>query len=126
MQTNRQELVRAARRRVQRGRKTTGRIVASALGFGVAYYFDAENGGLRRKRLQRTMEHAARSVGARLVPHVGEPPVVFDPLLREPRRGDHSAPHGGRALSVVVQGDRSFLLVRRGVCLSCGHVAHVR
>ena len=82
---NRQELVRSARRRVHRGRRTTGRIVASALGFGAAYYFDAENGGLRRKRLHRTLEHAARSVGARLVPHVGEPPVVFDPVLRTHR-----------------------------------------
>jgi hypothetical protein len=85
MQTNRQEIVRAARRRVHRGRMTTGRIVASAVGFGVAYYFDAENGGLRRKRLHRTMDHAARSVGARLVPHAGEPPVVFDPLLPSDR-----------------------------------------
>jgi hypothetical protein len=82
MQTNRHELVRAARRRVHRGRMTTGRIVASAVGFGVAYYFDAENGGHRRKRLHRTVEQAARSVGARLVPHVDESPVVFDPVLR--------------------------------------------
>jgi len=64
MRTNRQELVRAARRRVHRGRMTTGRIVASALGFGVAYYFDAENGGLRRKRLHRRAEQTPRSVGA--------------------------------------------------------------
>ena len=85
MRTNRHELVRAARRRVHRGRMTTGRIVASALGFGVEYYFDAENGGLRRKRLHRTAEQAARSGGAQLVPHVGELPVVFDPVLRSDR-----------------------------------------
>jgi hypothetical protein len=82
MQTNRQELARAARRRLQRGRKTTGRIVASAVGFGVAYYFDAENGGLRRKRLHRTVDETARSISVRMVPHVGEPPVVFHPMLR--------------------------------------------
>jgi hypothetical protein len=82
MQTNRQELVRSARRRVQRGRKTTGRIVASALGFGMAYYFDAENGGERRKRLHHLMQHAARDVSARLAPDVGDPPVVFHPVLR--------------------------------------------
>jgi hypothetical protein len=85
MQTNRQELVRSARRRVQRGTKTTGRIVASALGFGVAYHFDAENGGLRRKRLHRTVHSAARSIGARLAPDVGDAPVVFHPVLRSDR-----------------------------------------
>jgi hypothetical protein len=84
MQTNRQELVRSARRRVQRGKKTTGRIVASALGFGVAYYFDAENGELRRKRLHRTVQNAARSISARLAPEV-EAPVVFHPVLRNDR-----------------------------------------
>jgi len=92
MQTNRQELVRAARRRVHRGRMTTGRFVASALGFGVAYYLDAENGGLRRKRLHRTVESAARSVGARLVPHAGEPPVDFAPVL-ESRGVERIVPH---------------------------------
>jgi hypothetical protein len=82
MQTNRQELVHSARRRVQRGRKTTGRIVASALGFGMAYYFDAENGGERRRRLRQMVERVARDVSARLAPDVGDPPVVFHPVLR--------------------------------------------
>jgi hypothetical protein len=85
MQTNRQELARAARRRMQRGRKTTGRIVVSALGFGVAYYFDAENGGLRRERLHRTVHSAARSIGARLAPDIPDAPVVFHPLQRTDR-----------------------------------------
>jgi hypothetical protein len=82
MQTNRQELVQSARRRVQRGRKTTGRIVASALGFAMAYYFDAESGGERRKRLHHLVQHAARDVSARMAPDVVDPPVVFDPVLR--------------------------------------------
>ena len=82
MQTNRQELVHSARRRVQRGRKTTARIVASALGFAMAYYFDAESGAERRKRLQHRVQHVARDVGARLAPDVGDPPVVFHPVLR--------------------------------------------
>jgi hypothetical protein len=42
MHEHRQELLRSATRRIQRGRKTTGRIVASALGFSVAYYFDSQ------------------------------------------------------------------------------------
>ena len=64
---------------------TTGMIVASALGFAVAYYFDAENGGLRRKRLQRTVDDAARCISSWLAPHAGEPPVVFEPILRSRR-----------------------------------------
>jgi hypothetical protein len=82
MQTNRQELVHSARRRVQRGRKTTGRIVASALGFAMAYYFDAESGGERRTRLHHLVQHAIRDVSARMAPDVVDPPVVFDPVLR--------------------------------------------
>jgi hypothetical protein len=93
MQTNRQELVRSARRRVQRGKKTTGRIVASALGFGMAYYFDAESGAERRKRLQHKMQHVARDVSARLAPDVGDSPVVFHPVLPGHRvQGDVPAP----------------------------------
>ena len=96
MQTNRQELVRSARRRVQRGRKTTGRIVASALGFGVAYYFDAENGGERRKRLHQMVQHAARDVSARLASDAGDPPVVFHPVLRSHRVEGHVPSAGTR------------------------------
>jgi hypothetical protein len=100
MQTNRQELVRAARRRVQRGRRTTGRIVVSALGFGVAYYFDAANGGLRRKRLHRTVHSAARSIGARLEPGVTDAPVVFHPVQRSDRVGG-IVPLAGKRMGAV-------------------------
>ena len=95
MQTNRQELVHSARRRVQRGRKTTGRIVASAFGFGMAYYFDAENGGERRKRLHHVVQRAARDVSARWGPDVADPPVVFQPVFR-----------GGRVRDVPTAGTR--------------------
>ena len=89
MQTNRQELVRSARRRVQRGRKATGRIVVSALGFAMAYYFDAENGAERRKRLHQMVQHAARDVSTRLASDVADPPVVFHPVFRGGRvQGD--------------------------------------
>jgi hypothetical protein len=100
MQTNRQELVRSARRRVQRGGKTTARIVASALGFGVAYYFDAENGGERRKRLHHMVQHAARDVSARLAPDVRDPPEVFRPVFRGHRvQGD--VPSAGTRVEAV-------------------------
>jgi hypothetical protein len=100
MQTNRQELVHSARRRVQRGRKTTGRIVVSALGFAMAYYFDAENGGERRKRLHQMVQHATRDVNARLAPDVGDPPVVFHPVFRRhPVQGD--VPSAGEGVGAV-------------------------
>jgi hypothetical protein len=100
MQINRQELVHSARRRVQRGRKTTGRIVASALGFGMAYYFDAENGGERRKRLHQIVQHAARDVSARLASDVGDPPVVFHPVLRG-HRAQGDVPAAGKRVGAV-------------------------
>ena len=100
MQTNRQELVSSARRRLQRGRKTTGRIVASALGFGMAYYFDAESGAERRKRLHQIVQHAVRDINARLTPDVGDAPVVFHPVLRGHRvQGD--VPSAGTRVGAV-------------------------
>jgi hypothetical protein len=100
MQTNRQELVRSARRRVHRGRKATGRIVVSALGFAMAYYFDAENGAERRKRLHQMMQHAARDVGARLASDAADPPVVFHPVFRGHRvQGD--VPSAGTRVGAV-------------------------
>ena len=82
MQVNRQELLSSANRRIRRGRKTTGRIVVSALGFAMAYYFDAENGALRRKQLQRSMHRALQNVNDTLAPNAGDPPPVFHPVLR--------------------------------------------
>jgi hypothetical protein len=82
MQANRQELLRSARRRIRRGRKTTGRIVASALGFGMAYYFDSENGAPRRKQLHQTVDRVIRNMNGAAVSDVGEAPPVFHPVLR--------------------------------------------
>ena len=73
--------MRSASRRIQRGRKTTGRIVASALGFRVAYYFDTENGGLRRKHLQQAVRRLFGQINDALAPDVADPPV-FPPLLQ--------------------------------------------
>ena len=81
MQMNRKELLRSARRRVRRGRRTTGRIVVSALGFGVAYYFDTENGGLRRKRLHQMVQRTIGDVDAVRAFDMGDAPPVFHPVL---------------------------------------------
>jgi hypothetical protein len=80
MQTNRQELIRSVSRRVRRGRRTTGRLVASALGFGVAYYFDPENGGLRRKRLHEMVERTRRNFDSVSAAEAEEEPPVFHPV----------------------------------------------
>lgn len=84
MQMHRQELLRTASRRMRRGKRTTGRIVASALGFAMAYYFDPENGELRRKRLHRTAQGALHAVEGRLAGEVtdADPPAVFHPVQR--------------------------------------------
>jgi hypothetical protein len=82
MQTHRQELWRSAIRRTRRGRKTTGRIVVSALGFGTAYYLDTDNGAVRRKKLLELVQRGLRQLKAELAPHVAEPPAVFPSVLR--------------------------------------------
>jgi hypothetical protein len=81
MHKHRQELLRSATRRIQRGKKTTGRIVASALGFSVAYYFDPESGGLRRKHLQHTVRGFFGQINNALAPDVADP-AVFPSVLR--------------------------------------------
>ncbi len=87
MQMNRQELVRSASKRLRRGKKASGRIVVSILGFGVAYYFDTENGELRRKRLHQLAHKAFRAVNDRLASDVTDPPPVFYPILRTHHAG---------------------------------------
>jgi hypothetical protein len=82
MHMKRQELMSSANRRARRARRTTGRILVSALGFGVAYYFDTENGGIRRKQLQRWLQQTARNVDSVLTSEVGDPPPSFSPLWR--------------------------------------------
>jgi len=74
VQMHRQELMRSASRRIRRGKRTTGRIVGSALGFAVAYYFDAENGDLRRKRLYHGGLRARHAVHERLAADVDARP----------------------------------------------------
>jgi hypothetical protein len=90
MHKHRQELLRSATRRIQRGRKTTGRIVASALGFSVAYYFDPESGGLRRKHLQHAMRRLLGQINDGSAPDIADP-VVFPSVMRS-----HPGPGAGR------------------------------
>jgi hypothetical protein len=82
MRDNRQELIGSAIRHARRARKTTGRIVVSALGFGLAYYLDAENGADRRRQLRGLLRRSATAVDSMFAPEVGDPPAVFHPLLR--------------------------------------------
>lgn len=80
MHTTRQQLLSSATRRARRARRTTGRILVSALGFGMAYCFDAEHGQARRKQLQRWQRRTARSIDSVLTSEVGDAPPVFYPV----------------------------------------------
>ena len=97
MHINRQELLSSATRRMRRARRTTGRILVSALGFGVAYYFDTENGEVRRQRLMsrcdvptrprlrvdaRSRGPAAHLLGGALRPHPHHRYGHLPPLVR--------------------------------------------
>jgi hypothetical protein len=82
MHINRQELISSANRRARRARRTTGRILVSALGFGVAYYFDTENGDRRRTRLYEALQHGVRSISSVSTAEAGDPPPIFPPVLR--------------------------------------------
>jgi hypothetical protein len=55
--------------------------VASALGFSVAYYFDPESGGLRRKHLQHSVRGLFGQINNALAPDTADPPV-FPSVLR--------------------------------------------
>jgi hypothetical protein len=98
VQTNGQELLHAASGRLRRGKKTTGRIVVSTLGFAIAYYFDTENGGLRRQRLRQKVQGLLRTLHDGLPPDAADdPPAVFHPLLGTPGVDEGARPAGRRA-----------------------------
>jgi hypothetical protein len=64
--------------------------VASAFGFGLAYYFDTQRGAARRQRLREQLRGAARKVDGVFAPApaVDDLPAVFHPLLRGlPKQG---------------------------------------
>jgi hypothetical protein len=66
MQMHRNEILSSVGRRAQHVKKTTGRLAVSAVGFGVAYYFDAENGSARRMHLGQMLRRTARQIDAAL------------------------------------------------------------
>ncbi len=82
---------------MRRARKTTGRIVVSALGFGLAYYLDAENGRARRARLREALQRAVERVGSVRAAEAEGPPPVFSPLLRSIRSEGRASPLPARA-----------------------------
>ena len=86
MQVSRQEVVRSAGGRIRRGRKTVGRLVVSALGFGVAYYFDTENGSLRRKRLHHAVQQTVLDVRAARAADTEGQRAVLKPGLQSEER----------------------------------------
>jgi hypothetical protein len=104
LQVNRQELVRSASGRVRRGRRAAGRVVVSALGFGVAYYFDTENGGLRRKRLHETLHRVVADIKSARTSEDGGASLVFHPVLHpglHARRGEGRARGGTERVEAV-------------------------
>jgi hypothetical protein len=94
MLNNRQDLIGSAIQHARRARKTTGRIVVSALGFGLAYYLDAENGVERRQHLRGFLRRGAATVDAVFAPEAGDPPAEFRPLLRGLGADEHVLAHG--------------------------------
>jgi hypothetical protein len=83
------DALQAVTRRARKAKRTSGRIVLSALGFGVAYYFDTTNGAARRQKLQEQLRTAVRKIDGVFSPDpvVGDVPPVFGPLLQSgPKR----------------------------------------
>jgi hypothetical protein len=81
MHIERPEVLQTARRRARRAKRTSGRIFVWALGFGLAYYFDTENGSARRQRLREQVRRAAHRIDNVFAgdPGVDDPPPVFSP-----------------------------------------------
>ncbi len=82
MHGSRQELIGSVLRHARRAQRTTGRLLVSGFGFGLAYYFDSENGGVRREHLRRSLRRAALTIDSLWAPEAGDQPPVFTPLLR--------------------------------------------
>jgi|GEM_PF-3084318 len=86
MHVNRQELftgvLSSANRRMRRARRTSGRLLASALGFGVAYFLDTENGQARRRKAQQRLGRTARRLDSVFGSEAGDPPPGSTPRLQ--------------------------------------------
>ena len=83
------EVSQAVARWAQKEKRTSGRVVLFALGFGVAYYFDTTNGPARRRHLHEQLRAAVRKIDGVFSPDplVADVPPAFSPLLQSvPKR----------------------------------------
>ena len=87
----RQGLLSSAIRRTRRIRRTSARFLVLALGFGVAYYLDTENGEGRRKQLQHWLRRTSRRLESIIDFGAEDPPPVFSPVLQGMPGGRTSA-----------------------------------
>ena len=69
-----------------------------ALGFGVAYYLDTENGAARRKQLQHWLRRTSRRLESMIDFGAEDPPPVFYPALQGMPEGRTSADVVGMAV----------------------------
>ena len=86
MNFQRRDMFQAASRGARKAKSASGRLLVSALGFALAYYFDSANGSVRRQRLRGQLRAAARGIDGMFTPDrtVEDAPPVFYPLLQSP------------------------------------------
>jgi hypothetical protein len=70
--------------------------VVSALGFAMAYYFDIENGEVRRKQLRQMAQRAFHTLHDGLAADVEDAAPVFPSVLRSHDPGGLTRHPGGR------------------------------
>ena len=89
MNIGRRGVLHALTRQAQTAKRTSGRIVVSALGFAVAYYFDTTNGPARRRQLHAQLRSAARKIRGAFAPDqiVADVPPAFSPSLQRMPKG---------------------------------------
>jgi hypothetical protein len=86
MNFERRDVFQAASRGARKAKRASGRLLVSALGFALAYYFDSANGSARRQRLRGQLRAAARGIDGMFTADrtVEDAPPVFYPLLQSP------------------------------------------
>jgi hypothetical protein len=60
------EMRAAAKGRVQRTKKSAGRLLLSGIGFSAAYFFDTEHGRARRQQAWDMVDHIRKSRAAKV------------------------------------------------------------
>jgi hypothetical protein len=86
MNIERRDVFQAASRGARKAKRASGRLLMSALGFGLAYYFDSANGHARRQRLRGQLRAAARRIDGMFTadPALEDAPPAFYPLPPSP------------------------------------------